>query len=102
MARLGDGDDRMDTLLRERASLHSIDNHADNFLSHGNAVHSSIRGQKNLLSNTHGNLRQTKGTFSAIDRIYAAIQRKRTRDCIILSSFTGILICFLLYWWLTS
>ena len=92
----------MDTLLRERASLHSVDNHADNFLNQGSAVQSALRGQKGFLSNTYGNLRQAKNTFGAIDRIYAAIHRKRTRDCIILSIFTGILISFLLYWWLTS
>jgi len=94
--------DRMDTLLRERTSLQASHTGADNFTNAGTAVKESLRGQNQLLSGTTGRIGQIQGTFSAIDTIYAAIRRKKTRDCIILSLFTAFLLCFLLFWWLRS
>mmetsp|Transcript_64180 Transcript_64180/g.96752 ORF Transcript_64180/g.96752 Transcript_64180/m.96752 type:complete len:230 (+) Transcript_64180:1-690(+) len=99
----GDGDnDRMDTLLRERGSLQASHTGADNFTNAGINARDSLRGQNQILRGTTSRISQIQGTFSSIDTIYAAIRRKYTRDCIILSVFTAFLTCFLLFWWLRS
>ena len=86
----------MDVLLRERNSLNSSNNHAENFLERGAEVRQQFRDQTNLLSSQFNRLKNVHGDFDGISNIFRLINRKYSRDCIILSSFV-VFLTFLLF-----
>jgi hypothetical protein len=92
----------METLLRERSSVQSVGEGAERFMGAGTAVRDALRAQTQALRDTTRQMGVIHGTFASIDTIYKAIRRKHTRDCLILSCFTSTLLCFLLYWWMSS
>lgn len=94
--------DRMDTLLRERGSIQASHEGANTFMQSGGAVAEALRAQNRTMAGTTRRMTDVRGLFTSIDTIYNAIQRKQTRDFIIISCFTATLICFLLFWWLRS
>mmetsp|Transcript_373 Transcript_373/g.1294 ORF Transcript_373/g.1294 Transcript_373/m.1294 type:complete len:237 (+) Transcript_373:661-1371(+) len=89
---------RMDALLRERGSLHNADEGANSFLRTGTAVKESLSHQVNLLRGGMTGLGSVRGGFASIGDVVTLVQKKRSRDCYILTFFISFLICFLLYW----
>eukprot|EP01094_Clydonella_sp_ATCC50884_P014321 TRINITY_DN2471_c0_g2_i3.p1 TRINITY_DN2471_c0_g2~~TRINITY_DN2471_c0_g2_i3.p1 ORF type:complete len:254 (+),score=85.39 TRINITY_DN2471_c0_g2_i3:116-877(+) len=91
-----------DTLLRERAALHSADRSADDFLSMGEDARRGLQSQNHMTRGNSDALSQLKGAFGDIDSVISKIKSKKNRDCLILTLFIAFLLCFLIYWWLRS
>lgn len=91
-----------DALLRERAALNGADRSADDFLSMGEEARRGLQSQNARTSGNVLSMSQLKSQFGDIDQVIAKIKSKKNRDCLILTLFIAFLLCFLLYWWLTS
>lgn len=56
------------------------------------------RHQVQLLRGGMSGLGSVRGGFSSMGDVVTLIQKKRSRDCYILTFFISFLLCFLLYW----
>jgi len=94
----GGSSNRMDNLIRERASVHSSDRAADSILGTAQEARDSVVNQNAVLANNTSRINSVKSALFSTDSIMSAINRKKSRDCVILSVFIAFCICFLIWY----
>jgi len=89
----------MESLIRERNSIHSTGSVADDLISMSMQAKEKLDEQNRLLMGTSGKLRTLSTRFPQLNQIMGRIRAKKYRNTLILGFVISFCICFLLWWW---
>jgi len=92
----------MESLIRERNSIHSTNSVVDDLVSMSMQAKDKIDEQNRLLMGTSGKLRNLSTRFPQLNQIMGRIRAKKYRNTLILGFVISFCICFLLWWWWSS
>mmetsp|Transcript_10187 Transcript_10187/g.25567 ORF Transcript_10187/g.25567 Transcript_10187/m.25567 type:complete len:240 (-) Transcript_10187:210-929(-) len=93
---------RVDTLLRERASLHASERGTDSILQQAEEAHQQLSQQQSILKGALGRVGFVANHFPGLNSLINNASRKKTRDSVIIALFIAAILCFFLWWWLSS
>jgi len=92
----------IDTLIRERGSIHSSSNIANDLLSQAQLTKEQLDMQNRTLLGSNSKLRGVGRQLPSVNQIMGQIRNKKNRNSIVLGTVAGICICFLLWYWIRS
>ncbi|XP_054780720.1 Golgi SNAP receptor complex member 1-2 [Prosopis cineraria] len=89
-------------LLRERSAVHGSISHIDDVISQAQATRSVLGSQRALFGDVQGKVKLLGDKFPMIRSLLGSIQRKRSRDTLILSAVIAACTLFLIVYWLSK
>jgi len=90
------GQQRQDTLLRERNAIHSSDRLASDVIAQAEATKASLGAQRSVFGGVGSKLQSISALAPQVNALIGAIQRRKRRDKMILGVLIGCCISFLL------
>ena len=92
------GDPGMDQLLRERSAITSSLKSVSDVIGQGVEAKNRLMGQRQTLLGSGNTMSSVTAAIPGVNRVIEAIQRKKTRDNIVLALVISGCICFTLWW----
>ncbi|KAI4356744.1 hypothetical protein L6164_000738 [Bauhinia variegata] len=89
-------------LLRERAAIHGSISHIDDVISQAQATRSVLGSQRALFGDVQGKVKLLGDKFPIIRSLLGSINRRRSRDNLILSAVIAACTLFLIIYWLSK
>jgi Golgi SNAP receptor complex protein 1 len=85
-------------LLRERSSIQASMKSINDVISQAFETKNALLGQRNSLTGSASGLTGLAANVPTFNRLIDGIQRKKTRESIIVAVVIGLLACFLIWW----
>ena len=85
-------------LLRERSSIQASMKSINDVISQAFETKNALLGQRNTLNGSAGGLNGLAANVPTFNRLIDGIQRKKTRESVIVAVVIGLLLCFALWW----
>ncbi|KAK4269773.1 hypothetical protein QN277_022886 [Acacia crassicarpa] len=89
-------------LLRERSAIHGSISHIDDVISQAQATRAVLGSQRALFGDVQGKVKLLGDKFPMIRSLLGSIQRRRSRDTLILSAVIAACTLFLIVYWLSK
>ncbi|KAF7825353.1 Golgi SNAP receptor complex member 1-2 [Senna tora] len=89
-------------LLRERGAIHGSISHIDDVISQAQATRAVLGSQRSLFSDVQGKVKVLGEKFPLIRSLLGSIQRRRSRDTLILSAVIAVCTLLLIIYWLSK
>jgi hypothetical protein len=85
-------------LLRERSSLAASMRSINDVISQAFEAKDSLLGQRTTLGGASSGLSSLTSNVPSFNRLIDGISRKKLKESVIVAVFTGILLCFTIWW----
>ncbi|KAI9078685.1 hypothetical protein K1719_039365 [Acacia pycnantha] len=89
-------------LLRERSAIHGSISHIDDVIGQAQATRAVLGSQRALFGDVQGKVKLLGDKFPMIRSLLGSIQRRRSRDTLILSAVIAACTLFLIVYWLSK
>ncbi|KMZ76435.1 Golgi SNAP receptor complex member 1-2 [Zostera marina] len=89
-------------LLRERAAIHGSISQIDEVISQAQSTRAVLGSQRSLFGDVQGKVKQLSDKFPVVRGLLGAINRKKSRDTLILSAVIAACTLFLIIYWLSK
>lgn len=94
----GEEDSSVAKLLRERNSIAQSMKSINEVISQAFEARNALLGQRNTLGGASTGLNNLASNVPSFNRLIDGIQRKKTRETLIIAVVVGILVCFTIWW----
>jgi len=94
----GGGDSSTAKLLRERSSLAASMRSINDVISQAFEAKESLLGQRSTLGGASTGLSSLTSNVPSFNRLIDGISHKKLKESVIVALFTGVLLCFTVWW----
>lgn len=95
---INEQDSSVAKLLRERSSIQASMKSINDVISQAFDAKAALLGQRNTLTGTAGGLTGLATNLPTFNRLIDGIQRKKTRESVIVAVVIGLLVCFSIWY----